>query len=864
MAKRPSKQPKAEKFGPSMLDNPAITPEQKKAAAEERKIYSHWMEEIKAAERQNRDYVKRGREILKLYKDERKTSSEIARASDRMNILWSNVETLKPALYSKMPMPNVSRRFTDGDPVARTASLMLERCLVTVMDLCDFDYAMQRAVLDYLLPGRGTVWVRYAPLMGMAPMKEPVTAIPLKGANRTIYRPMRGGDEIDAKLVKKGEDGVDYYETEEEQVLSYGIDLDHLVWSDFLHEQVNDWSKVTWCAKRVSMKRPKLIKQFGEEIGKAVQLNKSFNAPPKGDDGAGYEMGGTDRGKPDACDVYEIWSKDHGCVYWISDGLPDRLLKKEEDPLGLSDFWPLPRPLFATTTTDSQIPVPDYALYQDQAEQLDRLTDRIRLLIGALRVVGVYNAELASLDQLLGEAGENEMVPVQNWMAFANTGGLKGNLDWLPIEQISGVLAQLFQARAQIKQDLYEVTGISDVVRGSTNAQETATAQQIKANFGNLRLQARQAEVARFARDTVRKMAEIIAEQYPEEAIIEMSGVMQLDEFKPSGDPQKDAQNAQKIRDAIAMLKSDKLRTFKIDIETDATVAPDQDKEKQSRVEFLTAVAPFLEKAAQVGASSPQFIPLLLKMLDFGVKGFRVGRTLENAIDETIQTVEKMQAEAQAQGPQQPADPAAEAMAQKLQAETQKLQEELAQLQAQGQVKAQENEARRIEIAERTRIQKEQADKQALKLSEEIFFRRVENEKRIAELEASVELKRLQIRQLQDKEAMAEITGMIPADQAPTNPNQELMIEAERADLQAKLASSQFELEKAQAALKELQSRRDVLAMAGQASMPEHLGGGSFANTSIDEILGLKKGPGAGPQSWQVPPSNPGGAGASA
>lgn len=819
-------------------------------AAKDRRAYKHWMDEIKASKKVFEDYHKRGKKIVRLYKDDRKNTSEIMNANDRMNILWSNTETLKPALYSQTPNPNVSRRFMDGDPVSRTASMILERCLVTAVELADFNYPMMRARDDYLLPGRGTVWVRYAPTMAMLPMQEPVTKIDM-GEAGSVYRPFKGGDEIPAEKVQKDEDGLEYYETDPvEQVLAHGLDVDHLLWSDFLHEAVNDWTKVGWIAKRIDMKRPKLIKEFGEQKGRKIACNKVFNAQ------AGDERDGiAERGKPDCAEVWEIWSKDHNCVYWISDGLPDVLLKQEEDPLGLTDFWPMPRPLFATTTTDSLIPVPDYSLYQDQAEQLDLLTDRIRRLIKALRVVGVYNAALEGLSRLLDEADENEMIPVADWVAFAQNNGLKGNLDWLPIEQIASVLTQLFQARAQIKQDLYEVTGISDVIRGATAPEETATAQQIKSNFANLRLKARQDEMARFARDTLRKMAEIIAEHFPEEELIEMSGVMSMDEFRmepPTGDPQKDAANkakydagVQRVKQAVALLKSDKLRTFKVDIETDATVAPDQKAEKEARVEFLTAVTPFIEKAAQVGATAPQLVPLLMKMLDFGVKGFRAGRTLEAAIEETIQTAEKMLTESDAAGPQQaPPDPVAEAQAQELQAKTQKVTEELTQLQAAAQVKAQENEAKRLEAEERKAREAETWRLSMMKLNESIQTSRDESARQIKLLELQIAKAELELEQLRTHGGIEEIRGMIPQD-APARPEptaQEL--EAHQVDMDVKRAQARERA--ANAKVTELQAQLAELRFqhSGMDGLAAALGEKPVTAIGGEPSLGLTGGEG--------------------
>ncbi len=735
---------------------PVVDP--KRQAEQDRAIYKRWMDEIEAAKKVFREYMDRCKRILKIYKDDRKRTDAFdeAKQSHKLNILWSNIQTLQPALYSQTPNPNVSRRFLDRDRVSRTAAMILERNLRTAQELTDFDYVMRRVRDDYLLCGRGVDWVRFAPEIAKVPLREPVAA-EVTDEQGQVFRPARGGEPIDPSLVKQDEEGF-YYETDpEEQILAYGLALDHVVWSDFLHEPVNDWTKVTWAAKRVLMKRPQLVKTFGEQLGRKIKLNKTYNGKQAD------EYSSDEKKKADCAEIWEIWDKSRREVVWVSDGFEDAPIKRQSDPLKLTGFFPFPRPLFGTVTTDSLIPVPDYALYQDQAQQIDQITDRIRLLIKALRVVGMYNAEASDLSRLLSEADENEMVPVENWMAFAQSGGLKTNIDWFPIEQIQIVLNGLFQARTQLKQDLYEVTGISDIIRGATSPSETATAQQIKANFGNLRLQDRQAEMARFSRDTLRIMAEIQAEHYAPEALIEMSGITETDEFRVpdanAQDPNSMMQREQlvqardaKLSQAISLIRSDRLRTFRVDIETDATVAPDQQREKETRVEFLTAVSPFLEKAAQVGQQVPQLTPLLMKMLEFGVRGFRTGRTLEAAIEETISMAEQAQQQAQMQPP---SDPKAEAEAQKLQMETQKLQGEMSASQTQMQLKFAEMQERAQEAKRRFAIEMQ-------RLEEEITFRRLENEQRRQELDASIRLKELQIENEVQKSAVSAMSSLTP------------------------------------------------------------------------------------------------------
>jgi hypothetical protein len=774
---------------------------QKQAETEAQQQRAHWADEIKRAKKYFEDWQKRAKSIVKLYKDDRAQSeNEGFEKKSRMNILWSNISVLQPSLYSRTPEPNVSRRFMDKDPVSRTASLIIERNLQTSQEMIEFDYPMKRVRDDYLLAARGTAWVRFAPEFGMMPMKEPVTQI-YDDAGGGLYKDNKG-NQIDKSKVKNDDEIGEYYETEPvEQVLTYGLDVDHVLWSDFLHEPANSWKGVGWIARRHMMKRGQVKKEFGEEIGKAITLNRSYE---REEDGRVTE-------EPNAVEVWEIWCRTSKSVYWFTDAWPQGLLKEQEDPLHLSNFFPCPRPIWGTMSTDSTVPVPDYCLYQDQANQIDQITDRIRLLTKAIRVVGVYNAANASLQELLEEGRENDMIPVDNWVWFSGSSGIKGNVDWLPVEPMANVLKTLFEVRSQLRQDLYEVTGISDIIRGSTMASETATAQQIKANFGNLRLQDRQSEMSRFARDTLRIMAEIQCEHYPPEALIEMSGVLEADEYKSINDQKQLEDAATKVAQAIEMIKTDKLRTFKIDIETDATVAADQQKEKETRVEFLQSVSPFLEKAVQVGQASPEMVPLLLKMLDFGVRGFRTGRTLEGAIEQFIDSTEKAQQEAEKNPqPDQPSDEQLKIQsdmqkhAETLKAEMQKHMEEL---QAKGaseanaaKLKADEIAARRDEAMARVKLDEK-------KLTEEFNIRRAELENQQQKTQADIRKIEAEIKKLESEAGVAEIKeimGEVPEEQPqPTD--------VDKADAKSKMATAQTTLIEQQIKYVELQQRLEAL-----------------------------------------------------
>jgi hypothetical protein len=123
--------------------------------------YEDWYKTIMGYERSYKRWEARVDRIVKKYKDDSRYDRN---PNARFNILWSNVQTIQPAIFARLPRPDVSRRFRDNDPIGRVASLMLERALeFEIEHYGDYKSAMNNSVLDRLLGGRGVAWVRYEP-----------------------------------------------------------------------------------------------------------------------------------------------------------------------------------------------------------------------------------------------------------------------------------------------------------------------------------------------------------------------------------------------------------------------------------------------------------------------------------------------------------------------------------------------------------------------------------------------------------------------------------------------------------------------------------------------------------------------------
>jgi hypothetical protein len=578
----------------------------------------------------------------------------------KFNILWSNIQVLFPALYGRQAKPEVSRRYMDQDPVGRLASTMLERVMeYEITQFGDFDSAMRGAVEDRLLPGRGTAWIRYEPVI-------------------VNDRPDVEGEQDESQIYNTVEDPT-------ERIDAAHSPIDYVYWSDFLHSPARTWDEVWWVARAVYMTKEEGVERFGD-VFKNVSLTSS-NTDMDGKNPLTAKMTYDKKAM-----VYEIWNKRTAKVCWIAKGYP-QALDERDDPLELEEFFPCPKPLMATTTTGTMIPVPDYCEYEDQAQELDNLTQRIYLLTKACKAVGVFNAEFKELARMFSEGVDNKLFPVTGWAAMSEKGGLKGAIDMMDTSQIIVTLRELYAAREQVKQSIYEIMGISDILRGSSKAQETLGAQQLKANFGSLRLKSSQGDVARFATDIFKLKAQVICKFYPPELIVEMSGVMNT----------PDGQDPQMLQAALQMLSDSTVRDFHIAVEADSLAQIDEQAEKQGAQEAIQAIGLFLREAIPMIAQAPETLPMASEMLLFLVRRFRAGRGLESAVERAMKALQDRadQAKQQPAGPppemlQMQADQQAEQMKMQAQAQSEqmKMQAEAQLAQAQAQFDMQMQEAR--------------------------------------------------------------------------------------------------------------------------------------------------------------------------
>lgn len=622
--------------------------------------------DITAYEKEYLKWQQRGRAILKRYRDERAEATNLRVVSRKFNILWSNTETLKPTLYARLPRVQVERRFKDADPTGRTACEIAERAGNYLLETSPFDHVMRLSVQDLLLPGRCVAWVNYR-----ADLTE-------------VEAPM------DSETYEQEE-----REPELEKVREM-IEPIYVDWRDFGHSPKRTWQEVYRCWRICYMTRKELVARFGEKIGNELPLDQQ----------AGDKSDNSKDARPDnihdTSAIYEVWDKRARKVCWVHKSQKD-YLDESDPPVDLQDFWPFGRPVWASMTNDTLVPIAYYVLYQDQAAELDKITNRIGRFSDGLKLAGVCDSSVPELQRLLAPNGtpDNMLIPVANWAALTEKGGISNAVQLLPVQEIAATLLQLYEARDQILQVIYQVTGIADIIRGASNPNETATAQSIKGQFASLRIKDTQAEVARFARDNARIMVEMAVEMYEPELLYEM---VQADQFcKPTPREQQQAQVLQQFGQpapkpmeefmtALRLLRDDKLRSFHVDIETDSTIALNEQEDKQNVTEFLTALGTFMGSFGPMIEKMPALAPVAGEALLFATRRYKAGRSLETSIEAAVKQITQAAMAPKPPSPeQQKAQAEMQAVQQKAQIEQQKAQSEMAQSQQEAQQNAQEH-----------------------------------------------------------------------------------------------------------------------------------------------------------------------------
>lgn len=570
-----------------------------------------WLERIRMAEKREDRWMKDAEraETIYLSGDAESDKGE----EPEFNILHSNVETIVPSIYNSTGKPDIRPRHNTPDPNAKAVADILERAILAMIDDSRLDAEVEASAQDVFVAGRGVVRVKFdadvieQPTVGM----DPATGLPIQVMQQIV--------------------------TNER------VEYENVSWRDFRMGPAKRWKDVPWVAFRHCITQEALEKIEDPEL---AELQADPESALSDDD----------------VTVWEIWCKDTGRVYFIvADN--HKVLSIKDDPLGLPGFFPCASPVQPITPTGKMIPVCPYRIYETLADELETITERIRGLTSVLQAKGAMAGAAEALQEL-ADASDGDIVTLADMENIMAQGGLEKAIMWWPIDKIITVIRELNVQREQTKQAIYEITGISDIIRGQSAATETATAQQIKTQWGSLRIKKMQRLIERQVRELFILSAELISQHFSPETLQKLSGL----QIPP---------------EAMPMLRKP-LDHYRIDVETNSTIAGDLQQFRQEMSEFLGGTGQYFAAMAPLVQSSPELVEPVAEIYGSFARYFNLGKQAEDALERLV----AMAKEAAANPPPNPeAEAAKMEMEAKAKAEENKFQLEMQKLGADVQLK---------------------------------------------------------------------------------------------------------------------------------------------------------------------------------
>jgi hypothetical protein len=544
-----------------------------------------------------RRWLDEAEKIVKIYEADESESVPF-------NILYSNTETILPALYNSTPRPEVARRYTHvgtQNSLDSTVAQVGERLLEYTADSNNgeyetFDAAVRGAVLNGLVPGQGVVRVRY---------------------------------HVDENF---------------QQLCFDRIAYDRFVWG-----YARKWLDVPWVAFGYDLNKADFEKTFPEFARKAVYKEFRWEeAETENEDEVERRSEAGVRKEPTLL-VWEVWTAATREIQFVCPTFAEDFIREEPYPFDLTMRFPMPEPLKFVLRNDNLTPVPPYKLYERQAQELNEVTRRLQIVLKAIKVRGGYNGQLSELSRIL-ESDDTTLIPVDNASAIAEAGGLDKHIWLMPLQELITVARELYQAQISCKSTIYEIMGIGDILRGATQASETARAQEIKNQWGSLRIKRSQKNVMEFCRDLFRVAFEFAANLYTPATLMQITklplmtqgqkamAVQSMPPPQPGQPPQAPPELLQSLalptwEEVISVLRDRFERTYRIDIETNSTVDLEATEDKAQIAEFMNAWGQMmsgLQPLIESGAMPFEAAKLIMGEV---FRRFRFARKVEQALD---------------------------------------------------------------------------------------------------------------------------------------------------------------------------------------------------------------------------------------
>lgn len=617
----------------------------------------------------------------------------------RYPIYWSSVKNVQPMLYSRTPIPVGEKTFDDlEDNIARLSCLALERLSKHLMRGNPFDRVMMLTRDTFIHAGKAAPRVYCESKITSDPVKiyyspsqvlDPQTQQPL-----TVWTNNKGDTLTGEVELIQDETGY-YIESPDEKIEKVEVKLAPIHYRDVLHNpDARYQDEVEWIAYGEWLTKRDVNGKFG--AGTSEKLTFTTGGKEEDKVSSGEKLLKTPKVR-----IWEIWDKGEKEVYWFAEGYNDELLVADGydgDPYELYGFFPSPAFILGTTGPDDMFPLPDFIQLRPMIEQLHGLYRRLRRLVRATRRRGLYDNKVEELNVLSDALDEAEWVGVANFKELIGEGGLENIIKTLDVSELTDAIKEVVAVSEQLEAKFNELYGIPDIMRGVSDPNETASAQQQKGKYISLRASSPMQEFQRLCRDTIELMLDLALKKFPDDKLVDLVGVRHWEPEDQQLWPQ-----------VLTLIRDDQERKVRINIETDSTVTMNENAEIEQRNYLAQTISQVVDSIGQVAQFAPEMKPVVMKTMQLLVRGVRAGKQVEEELNKAFETamqpqpekpdpeMMKAQADAQLKAQMQQAELQFKQMEletntqlklKQMELETQKLQLQMQQLAAQNQVDA--------------------------------------------------------------------------------------------------------------------------------------------------------------------------------
>lgn len=568
---------------------------------------------------------------------------------------WFSIFKIRqPLILSRVGVPICKDVTKDGnDHIGATAAILRERLAVSLARTFDLFDVLCSARDDFLATCFGMVRAYYEREEVKQEVKEYI--LPEQDPTTGEYQFVTSsGEVVQTDEIYQDDDGY-YLKTEQvvgvedEQVCLEPV----LVTDDVVVDpDIRRWKRCKRLAFRHIYSRVEFKRMFGA---------KALSTLPDLDHTA-YTVGANEAApkKQDVC-VWEYWDEYEKEVFWFVEGGRDFIKpvdycmpdpegegEYEEQPNGLYNlkrFFPVPNPLIMNQATDEFWPTCEYYQVQEIIEDIHNIFSRMFTLTRAIRTRLLFDNSVDGLKEALNEAAESDAIGIDNLaraLVDAN-GSLENVVQYIPVEKCIQALTELYQALEQRLGVLFKITGTSDLLQGLTtdNSGKTLGERQIEEKYAVNQIAEAQKKMAEFVRDCYELITEMALKNFKDSSLATLIMPQTLDE-----------EHRDRYSAALGMLKQDTKR-FRVELETDSTIALNEAYQKQQAMELVNALTATIEKVAATAQTAPELVAIELRCLKYAIQQSRQGKMfleeVTQAIDQAVQNAE--------QQAQQPAPP---------------------------------------------------------------------------------------------------------------------------------------------------------------------------------------------------------------